>query len=58
MNVSDLIKHLLKFPQDLPVLVREDEFIEWGLSRNRVKLFKDGEVSYLAIDLMIQKEYL
>ena len=51
MNVSDLIKHLLKFPGELPVLVRESEFLEYGISKKQVKQLIDGTFSYLAIDL-------
>ena len=56
MNVSDLIKHLMKFPQELPVLIRESEFLEYGISKRQIKQLIDGGFSYLAIDLTY-KEY-
>ena len=56
MKISELVALLKKFPQELPVLIRESEFLEYGISKRQVKQVIDGSFSYLAIDLTY-KEY-
>ena len=56
MKCSELVSILLKFPQELPVLIRESEFLEYGISKRQIKQLIDGGFAYLAIDLTY-KEY-